>query len=67
MVRCGCSRLEERGSIYLDDPIAFIEVRGEEILASTLDWSRLWRWGLGDQVVPSCVKSFGFGNLMEIS
>jgi hypothetical protein len=26
MVSCGCSRLEERGSIYLIDPIAIIEV-----------------------------------------
>jgi hypothetical protein len=39
----GCSRLEERGSIYLVDPVAIIEVRGEELLASTLDRSRLWR------------------------
>jgi hypothetical protein len=43
MVRRGCSRLEERGSIYLVDPIAIIEVLGEEVLASTLDRSRLWR------------------------
>jgi hypothetical protein len=47
MVSRGCSRLEERGSIYLIDPIAIIEVRGEEVLASTLDGSRLWRWGPG--------------------
>jgi hypothetical protein len=40
---CGCSQLEERGSIYLIDPVAIIEVRGEEVLASTLDRSRLWR------------------------
>jgi hypothetical protein len=39
----GCSRLEESGSIYLVDPIAIIEVRGEEVLASTLDRCRLWR------------------------
>jgi hypothetical protein len=38
-----CSRLEESGSLYLVDPIAIIEVRGEEVLASTLDGSRLWR------------------------
>jgi hypothetical protein len=43
VVSCGCSRLEERGSIYLVDPIAIIEVRGEEVLAPTLDRSRLWR------------------------
>jgi hypothetical protein len=40
----GCSRLEESGSLYLVDPIAIIEVRGEEVLASTLDGDRLWRW-----------------------
>jgi hypothetical protein len=42
-----CSRLEERGSIYLVDPVAIIKVRGEEVLASTLDGSRLWRRGPG--------------------
>jgi hypothetical protein len=47
MVSCGCSRLEERGSIYLFDPIAIIEVRGEEVLASTLAGSRLRRWDPG--------------------
>jgi hypothetical protein len=47
MVSRGCSRLEERGSIYLVDPIAIIEVRGEEVLTSTLDRSRLWRRGPG--------------------
>jgi hypothetical protein len=40
-------RERERGSIYLADPIAIIEVRGEEVLASTLDRSRMWRWGPG--------------------
>jgi hypothetical protein len=43
MVSRGCSWLEERGSIYLVDPIAIIEVRGEEVLASTLAGSRLTR------------------------
>jgi hypothetical protein len=47
VVSRGCSQLEERGSIYLVDPIAIIEVRGEEVLASTLDGSRLWRRDLG--------------------
>jgi hypothetical protein len=42
-----CSRLEERGSIYLVDPVAIIEVRGEEVLALTLDESGLWRRGPG--------------------
>jgi hypothetical protein len=44
VVSRGCSRLEERGSIYLVDPVAIIEVRGEEVLASTLVRSRLRRW-----------------------
>jgi hypothetical protein len=47
MVSRGCSWLEERGSIYLIDLIAIIEVRGEEVLTSTLVRSRLWRRGLG--------------------
>jgi hypothetical protein len=47
MVSRGCSRLKERGSIYLVDPIAIIEVRGEEVLASTLYRSRLWTRGPG--------------------
>jgi hypothetical protein len=42
VVSRGCSGLEERGSIYLIDSIAIIEVRGEEVLAPTLDRSRLW-------------------------
>jgi hypothetical protein len=41
MLSHGCSRLEERGSIYLVDLIAIIEVRGEEVLTSTLGGSRL--------------------------
>jgi hypothetical protein len=41
-VSLGCSRLEERGSIYLVDPVVIIEVRGEEVLASILDRSRRW-------------------------
>jgi hypothetical protein len=43
MVSRGFGRLEESRSLYLVDPIAIIEVRGEEVLASTLDRSRLWR------------------------
>jgi hypothetical protein len=43
VVSRGCSRLEERGSIYLVDSVAITEVRGEEVLASTLDRSRWWR------------------------
>jgi hypothetical protein len=55
VVRCGCSRLEEIASLYLVDPIAIIEVRGEELLASTLDGDRMWRRGPGVPMVPSCV------------
>jgi hypothetical protein len=43
VVSHGCSRLEESGSIYLVDLVVTIEVRGEEVLASTLDRSRRWR------------------------
>jgi hypothetical protein len=43
IVSRGCSRLEESGSLYLVNPIAIIAVRGEEVLASTIDGSRLWR------------------------
>jgi hypothetical protein len=45
VVSHGCSRGEESGSLYLTDPIAIIKVRGEEVLASTLDGGRMWRWG----------------------
>jgi hypothetical protein len=66
VVSCGCSRLEESGSLYLVDPIAIIEVRGEEVLASTLDGDRLWRRGPG---VPGgselCLRDW-FGTYMEI-
>jgi hypothetical protein len=42
VVSRGYGRLEERGSIYLVDPVVIIEVRGEEVLASPLDRSRSW-------------------------
>jgi hypothetical protein len=42
VVSRGYSRLEERGSIYLVDPVIIIEMRGEEVLASPLDRSRSW-------------------------
>jgi hypothetical protein len=58
VVSRGCSRSEERGSIYLVDPIVIIEVRREEVLASTLDRSRLWRRGPGSPGGPNCVGSF---------
>jgi hypothetical protein len=47
VVSHGCCRGEESGSLYLADPIAIIEVRVDEVLASTLDGDRLWRWGPG--------------------
>jgi hypothetical protein len=42
VVSRGYRRLEERGSIYLVDPVVIIEVRGEGVLAPTLDRSRRW-------------------------
>jgi hypothetical protein len=66
VVSHGCSRLEESGSLYLVDPIAIIEVRGEEVLASTLDGDRVWRRGPG---VPGgselCLRVW-FGTDMEM-
>jgi hypothetical protein len=47
VVSCGCSRIEESGSLYLVNSIAIIEVRGEEVLASTLDGDRMRRRGPG--------------------
>jgi hypothetical protein len=58
VVSRGSRRLEECGSLYLVDPIAIIEMRGQEVLASTLDGDRMWRQGPGVpdyQVFPSCV------------
>jgi hypothetical protein len=45
VVSRGCSQGEGSCSLYLADPIAIIEVRGEEVLASTLDGDRMWRRG----------------------
>jgi hypothetical protein len=47
VVICGCRRGGESGSLYFADLIAIIEVRGEEVLAPTLDGDRLWRSGPG--------------------
>jgi hypothetical protein len=52
VVSRGCSWLEASGSLYLVDPIAIIEVRGEEVLASTLDGDRMWRQVPGVPGVP---------------
>jgi hypothetical protein len=66
VVSRGCSRLEESGSLYLVDPIAIIEVQGEEVLASTLDGDMMWRRGPG---VPGgselCLRDW-FGTHMEM-
>jgi hypothetical protein len=66
VVSRGCSKLEESGSLYLIDPIAIIEVQGEEVLASTLDGDRMRRRGPG---VPSgselCLRVW-FGTYMEM-
>jgi hypothetical protein len=66
VVSRGCSWLEESGSLYLVDPIAIIEVRGEEVLASTLDGDRFWRQVPG---VPGgsqlCLRVW-FGTYMEM-
>jgi hypothetical protein len=61
----GCSRLEERGSIYLVDPVAIIEVRGEEVLAPTLVRSRLWRrvpWVT--RWFRAVLRDLGFGDIV---
>jgi hypothetical protein len=63
VVSRGSSRLEERGSIYLTiNLVVTIEVRGEEVLASTLDKSRRWR---RDSWVTRCfravLRDLGFG------
>jgi hypothetical protein len=50
VVRHACSRGEENGSLYFADPIAIIELRGDEVLTSTLDGGRMWRRGPG---IPS--------------
>jgi hypothetical protein len=66
VVSRGCSRLEESGSLYLVDLIAIIELREEEVLASTLDGDRLWRRGpgvLGDSEL--CLRDW-FRTYMEM-
>jgi hypothetical protein len=65
VVSRGCSRLEERGAIYLVDPVAIIEVRGEEVLASTLDRSRWWRrapWVT--RWFRAVLRDLGFGDIV---
>jgi hypothetical protein len=67
VVSRGYSRLEERGSIYLVDPVVIIEVRGEEVLASILDRSRRWRRVFWVTMwIRAVLRDLGFGILMEI-
>jgi hypothetical protein len=66
VVSRGCSRLEESGSLYLVDPIAIIEVRGEEVLASTLDGDRMWRRGPGIPGGSELCLRVWFGTDMEM-
>jgi hypothetical protein len=66
VVSHGCSRLEECGSLYLVDPIAIIEVRGEEVLASTLDGDRMWRRGPEVPGVSELCLRVWFGTYMEM-
>jgi hypothetical protein len=66
VVSRGCSRLEESGSLYLVDPIAIIEVRGEEVLASTLDGDRMWRRGPGVPGGSELCSRVWFGTNMEM-
>jgi hypothetical protein len=66
VVSRGCSRLEKSGSLYLIDPIAIIEVRGEEVLASTLDGDRMWRQGPGVPCGSELCLRVWFGTDMEM-
>jgi hypothetical protein len=65
VVSRGCSRLES-GSLYLVDLIAIIEVRGEEVLASTLDGDRMWRRGPGVPGGSELCLRLWFGTYMEM-
>jgi hypothetical protein len=66
VVSRGCSWLEESGSLYLVDPNAIIEVRGEEVLASTLDGDRMWRRGPGVPGDSELYLRVWFGTDMEM-
>jgi hypothetical protein len=65
VVSRGCSQLEESGSLYIIDPIAIIDVRGEEVLASTLDGDRIWRQGPGVPGVSELCSRVWLGTYME--
>jgi hypothetical protein len=66
VVSRGCIRLEESGSLYLVDSITIIEVRGEEVLSSTLDEDRMWRLGPGVPGVSELCLRVWFGTYMEM-
>jgi hypothetical protein len=66
VVSRGCSQLEESGSLYLVDLIAIIEVRGEEVLAWTLDGDRMWRRGPGILGGSELCLRVWFGTDMEM-
>jgi hypothetical protein len=66
VVSRGCSWGEESCSLYLADPIPIIEVRGEEVLASTLDGDRMWRRGPRVPGVSKLCLRVWFGTYMEM-
>jgi hypothetical protein len=66
VVSHGCSWLEESGSLYVVDPIAIIEVRGEEVLASTLDGDRMRRRGPRVPGGSELCLNVWFGTYMEM-
>jgi hypothetical protein len=66
VVSRGCSRLKESGSLYLVDSFTIIEVRGEEVLASTLDGDRMWRRGPRVPCGSELCLRVWFGTYMEM-
>jgi hypothetical protein len=52
--------------LYVTDPIAIIEVRGEEVLASTVDGDRLWRSGPRVTGGSELCLRVWFGTYMEM-
>jgi hypothetical protein len=66
VVSRGCSRLEESCSLYFVDSIAIIEMRGEEVLTSTLDGDRMRRRGPGVPCGSELCLRVWFGLDMEM-
>jgi hypothetical protein len=64
VVSRGSSRLEESGSLV--DSIAIVEVRGEEVLTSTLDGDKMWRRDPGVPGVSEQCLRVWFGTYMEM-